>query len=142
MLAAVVRDNLAQVGAFCRANRVHELLIFGSAVRAGFGAASDVDALVRFQPGERVGLLRMARMERQLSELLGGTAVDLLTPDEIHPVLRDKVMGERVVVYSDVLDEANRRCPVGATLSTCLTGDVLRNGTCGTMRGKGGGSGE
>lgn len=39
---------------------------------------SDVDVLVEFEPGHVIGL-RIAQMEQELAEKLGGRAVDLRT---------------------------------------------------------------
>jgi len=48
---------------FCRRNRIRKLALFGSALREDFRPDSDVDVLVEFEPGSRVGLIRPAGME-------------------------------------------------------------------------------
>jgi hypothetical protein len=40
-------------------------------VREDSGPSSDVDLLVAFEPGARIGLLALGRMQRELSTLLG-----------------------------------------------------------------------
>ena len=65
---------------FCRRNGVRKLALFGSVLTDRFSDASDVDALVEFKPGERVGYLRMSGLERELSNIFGGRRVDLRTP--------------------------------------------------------------
>jgi predicted nucleotidyltransferase len=63
---------------FCRRWKIVELSLFGSALRADFRPDSDVDLLVRFAPDADWSLLDHARMERELSEILG-REVDLVS---------------------------------------------------------------
>ena len=92
-----------KIAEFCREHGIRRLSLFGSvlredfAPRKAFAPASDVDVLVEFQPGERVGL-RFFRMEIELSELLG-RKVDLNTPGFLSPAFRDEVLAEATVVY-------------------------------------------
>lgn len=82
---------------FCRQHGVLRLSFFGSVLRDDFGPDSDVDVLVEFEPGARVGL-RFFAMERELTELLGRT-VDLHTPGFLSKYFRDEVMAEARVQY-------------------------------------------
>jgi predicted nucleotidyltransferase len=82
---------------FCRRNRIRKLAFFGSVLRDDFTPDSDVDVLVEFEPGARVGL-RFFRMERELSEILGHK-VDLNTPGFLSKYLRDEVIAEAEVLY-------------------------------------------
>jgi predicted nucleotidyltransferase len=52
----IPKDSLAE---FCRRNHVRRLSLFGSVLREDFGPDSDVDILVEFEPGTRVGLIRL-----------------------------------------------------------------------------------
>lgn len=83
----VDRDRIAE---FCRRNGIRKLSFFGSVLRSDFGPESDVDVLVEFDPNARVGLLGMARMEEELSELFG-RKVDLRTPRELSRCFREEV---------------------------------------------------
>jgi len=87
-----------RIAMFCRTNGVRRLAFFGSILRDDFGPDSDIDALVEFKPGVRVGYLGMARMARELSDLIG-RAVDLRTPAELHRAFRDEVLKEAVDQY-------------------------------------------
>ena len=55
----VINPNLTldiePVRELCRRYRVHELALFGSAVREDFSATRDVDVLVEFEPDAEVG---------------------------------------------------------------------------------------
>ena len=84
---------------FCRRNEVRELALFGSAVTGTFGEKSDVDFLVTFQPGTRVGFLTLARMQRELEGLLG-RKVDLVPKGGLKPVIRDSVLASARVLYA------------------------------------------
>ena len=81
-------DRLA---AFCRANGVARLSLFGSILTDRFGPTSDVDVLVEFRPEARPTLLSMARMEGELACLLGRT-VDLRTPEDLSKYFRREVV--------------------------------------------------
>jgi predicted nucleotidyltransferase len=83
---------------FCRRHRIRKLAFFGSVLRDDFGPTSDVDVLVEFEPGARVGLIRLASIENELSELLG-RKVDLNTPGCLSPYFRDEVLQEAEVVH-------------------------------------------
>ncbi len=76
---------------FCRRNHIRKLALFGSVLTDRFGPDSDVDVLVEFEPGSRVGLMRMAGMEIELSDILGRKA-DLRTPAELSRYLRQEVL--------------------------------------------------
>jgi len=89
------REEIAE---FCQRNSIRKLLVFGSVLRDDFTADSDVDVLVEFTKGARVGYFSMARMARELSAILGRT-VDLRTPAELHPAFREEVMEEASVEY-------------------------------------------
>ena len=84
---------------FCRHNEVRELALFGSAVTGAFGEESDLDLLVTFQPGARVGFLTLARMQRELEGLLG-RKVDLVPKGGLKPVIRDSVLANAQVIYT------------------------------------------
>jgi hypothetical protein len=91
----IPKDLIAE---FCRRNRIRRLALFGSVLRDDFGPESDVDVLVEFEPGARVGLLRLAGMEIELGEMLG-RKVDLNTPGFLSDYYRDQVLAEAEVQY-------------------------------------------
>jgi predicted nucleotidyltransferase len=85
------------VAEFCRQHGIRRLSLFGSILRDDFGPGSDIDVLVEFEPGTRVGL-RFFTMERELSQLFG-RKVDLNTPGFLSKYFRDEVLAEAVVQY-------------------------------------------
>ena len=83
---------------FCKKNKIKKLSLFGSFLKHNYRQESDVDFLVEFEDDAKYGLLDIARMERELSELLG-KKVDLRTPDELSKYFRDNVVKEAEVKY-------------------------------------------
>jgi uncharacterized protein len=69
---------LAAIMDFCRRWKIAELSVFGSVLRDDFRPGSDLDLLARFAPEARWSLFDHARMERELSYLLGRD-VDLVS---------------------------------------------------------------
>jgi uncharacterized protein len=91
----VDRERIAD---FCRRHRIGRLAFFGSVLRDDFRSDSDIDVLVEFEPGQRYTYFTLARIEAELSDLLG-RKVDLHMPNTLHPFLRDKVLGQAEAVY-------------------------------------------
>lgn len=83
--------------AFCRANGIRRLALFGSVLRDDFRPESDIDILVEFLPGVHVGLA-FFRMQDELSTLLG-RPVDLNTPGSLSRYYRDEVLREAEALY-------------------------------------------
>ena len=90
------QERLAE---FCQRHHIRRLALFGSALRGGLGPESDIDLLVEFESGRVPGLFGMARLERELSLLLG-RKVDLRTPEDLSRYFRDEVLWEAEVQYA------------------------------------------
>ena len=97
----MIRNGIAipreRIEAFCRANGIRRLALFGSVLRDDFRPESDIDVLVEFQPRVRVGLA-FIRMQDELSAMLGHT-VDLNTPGSLSKYFRDEVLHEAEALY-------------------------------------------
>jgi predicted nucleotidyltransferase len=83
---------------FCQANRIRRLALFGSVLREDFGPSSDVDVLVEFDDAARVGMIRLAALEIELSEILG-RKVDLNTTGFLSEYYREVILSEAEVQY-------------------------------------------
>ena len=94
---SIPHSSLRKIEAFCRANGIRRLALFGSVLRDDFRPDSDVDVLVEFQPGVRVGLA-FIRMQDELSAILG-PKVDLNTPGTVSKYFRDEVLHEAETLY-------------------------------------------
>lgn len=88
------------IAAFCRRNHIRRLSSYGSAVRDDFRADSDVDVLVEFQPDCVVGL-RIIQMGQELSALLGGHKVDMVSREYLNHRIRDRVLASAEVLFAD-----------------------------------------
>ena len=84
-----------------RRNGVRKLAFYGSVLTSRFSGSSDIDVLVEFRPGERVGFFRLADMEDELGRLLGGRKVDLRTPMDLSRHFRDEVIRAALVAYAE-----------------------------------------
>ena len=83
----------------CRRYGVKELSLFGSAVRGGMGPDSDVDIMVEFEPGVRIGLIRFESLVEEL-ESLAERRVDLVTKRGLKPWVRSEVLKDARVIYA------------------------------------------
>lgn len=88
-----------QIADCCRRYHVRKLALFGSVLRDDFGPDSDVDVLVEFEPEHVPGLLGLARLERELSAIIG-RQVDLRTPRDLSRYFRQAVLTEAEVQYA------------------------------------------
>jgi predicted nucleotidyltransferase len=86
------------VSTFCRRHHITRLALFGSVLRDDFAPESDVDVLVEFQAGHVPGL-KFVSIERELSELLDGRRVDMVTPKFLNPRIRAEVLDSAEPVY-------------------------------------------
>ena len=85
---------------FCRRNHIRKLSLFGSALRPDFGDQSDIDVLVEFDPAHVPGFFGLARMEQELSAMIGGRRVDLRTPEDLSRYFRDEVLQTARLQYA------------------------------------------
>ena len=92
---SIPKDRIAE---FCKRNRVRKLSLFGSVLRKDFGPDSDVDFLVEFEPGARIGLIRLSGLEIELGNIVG-RKVDLNTPGFLSKYYRDQILAEADVQY-------------------------------------------
>jgi uncharacterized protein len=83
---------------FCKANKIKKLSLFGSYLKNSYDAVSDIDLLVEFEENTGYGLLDVARLERELSDIIG-VKVDLRTAEELSKYFRDTIVKEAKVKY-------------------------------------------
>lgn len=82
----------ALLAALCRRHGIRKLSLFGSMLKGTARPDSDIDLLVDFEPGADITLFDMARIEIELSNLLGGRKVDLRTAEDLSRYFRDEVV--------------------------------------------------
>lgn len=98
-MRAQIPIDREKIADFCRRNHIRRLALFGSVLRDDFGPNSDVDILVEFEAGHVPGLA-FIRLEQELSRILGGRRVDLVTPKFLNERIRDRVLNGAEVQYA------------------------------------------
>ena len=92
---AIDRDA---VSAFCQRHHITRLALFGSVLRDDFGSDSDIDVLVEFQSGHVPGF-KFVTIERELSALLHGRRVDMVTAKFLNARIRAQVLSSAEPLY-------------------------------------------
>jgi predicted nucleotidyltransferase len=102
---AVVREHMhaspEEIAAFCRAHHICWLALFGSVLRDDFRDDSDIEVLVEFDPEHPVTFFDLYDMEEELSRLLGGRKIDLVTAASLHRLIRARVLPLAEVQYAE-----------------------------------------
>jgi predicted nucleotidyltransferase len=101
MTLANIEIPVTRIADVCRRDGIRKLSLFGSVLTDRFSESSDIDVLVEFQPGRRIGFFRLADIEAELSGLFGGRKVDLRTPLDLSRYFRDDVVRDALVLYAD-----------------------------------------
>ena len=89
-----------KIGAFCKKHHIKRLSLFGSALRDDFNPESDVDILVEFDQEHIPGLIRLAGIEIELTEILGHK-VDMRTAQDLSRYFREEVLTSAEVQYAE-----------------------------------------
>ncbi len=107
-MQSIISENLTAIADACRAHRVKELYVFGSAVREDFSAESDVDFLTEFlepaNPDNTQQLLayyeNMDSLEDQLRAIVLRN-IDLIQERAIkNKYLRHFINEEKKLIYA------------------------------------------
>jgi predicted nucleotidyltransferase len=94
-----IRLSKDEIRSSCQRRRICRLALFGSVLRPDFGSESDIDVLVEFERGTKVGFFELYDMEQGLSRILGGRKVDLNTPNSLSKYFRERALSEAQVEY-------------------------------------------
>lgn len=89
-----------QLAALCQRWGIVRLALFGSVLRRDFRPDSDVDVLVEFAPEAKPGFFELSDLSDELSGLLGGRRIDLVTPGGLSPFLRERVLESAQTVHA------------------------------------------
>jgi predicted nucleotidyltransferase len=89
---ALFRNDILKI---VQRNRARNPRVFGSVLHGGDTEKSDLDVLVDPLPGTT--LFDLGGLQIELQELLG-VPVDVLTPDDLPPRFRERVLREAVAV--------------------------------------------
>jgi uncharacterized protein len=94
-----IKINKKKIEEYCKKHHIQKLSFFGSYLKDDFGPDSDLDILVEFEPGQKVGFIKLSGMERDLSEIFNHK-VDLRTPVELSRYFRQEVLDSAKVQYA------------------------------------------
>jgi hypothetical protein len=94
---SIPKEKIAE---FCKKNYIRKLSLFGSILRGDSSPDSDIDLLVEFHPDHVPGLIRLAGMEIELTQILG-RKVDLRTPQDLSPYFREELLNSAQVQYAE-----------------------------------------
>jgi predicted nucleotidyltransferase len=89
---------MESIRAICRRYHVRELSLFGSVLRDDFRPDSDIDFLVAFQPGAPIGLMDLAGLQLDFSDLLQ-RPVDVVPKNGLKPTIRQEILDSAQVIY-------------------------------------------
>lgn len=91
-----------QLEEFCKKHHIRKLALFGSVLRDDFSDDSDVDVLVEFEEGQTPDFFALYEIEQELSETLGGRAIDLVTQKALNRHLRNQIIDTDHILYEKV----------------------------------------
>jgi uncharacterized protein len=91
--------SMEALSELCKRHHVRELSVFGSLARGDARPDSDIDVLIEFDRTAQVGFVALARLTRELEELLR-RRVDVVTKPGLHPRIRDAVLAEAEVLFA------------------------------------------
>jgi predicted nucleotidyltransferase len=110
MAALQTPAPVREIADFCQRWKVLELALFGSALRADFNPASDIDLLVSFAPEADWSLLDHLQMQQELRALFG-REVDLISRRALEHspnwLRRREILGTAQVIFPQELVDAS-----------------------------------
>ena len=105
------RLPLEAIRAYCRQRPIKRLLLFGSALRADFGADSDIDMLIEYAPEAKIDAYAILRQQADLCKLIG-RPVDLGRPQSLNPYIRQEVIDSAEPLYDVDGSDLSRSQPL------------------------------
>ena len=89
-----------KIAEFCKRHHIRRLSLFGSVLRSDFRSDSDIDLLVEFDPDHIPGLIRLAGMEIELTQIIG-RKVDVRTAEDLSRYFRQEALNSAEVQYAE-----------------------------------------
>ena len=83
----------------CRRFEIRELSLFGSGAHGKLRPDSDLDFLVEFEPGARIGFMALTKIAEELSALFR-RQVDVVPKRGLKPLIRDQILDEAEVLIA------------------------------------------
>ena len=91
--------NFNQIKKFYRNFHISSLKLFGSILTNFFKDTSDIDILIKFEPGFIPGFFKFIEIQRKLSELFDNRKIDLRTENDLSRYFRQDVINEAVEIF-------------------------------------------
>lgn len=88
-----------EISELCQHWHIVKLSLFGSVLRDDFRFDSDIDVLVEFDSGYTPGFFKLHQIQEELSTLLGGRTIDLVTSKFLNRRIRDRVLAQAEICY-------------------------------------------
>lgn len=95
-MMSVLDEKRDEIAAFCEANGIEYLGVFGSYARGAFDEASDIDFIVRF--ARPIDFFNFSGVHLGLQDILS-KEVDLVTEKSINPSVREYILKDLRPVY-------------------------------------------
>ena len=95
----LLQTKRQEILALAKRHGAYNLRVFGSVVRGEATQASDVDFLVDME--QQRTLFDYVALIQELEDLLG-CKVDVAEPDSLHPLIRERIIKEAILI-SDLL---------------------------------------
>ena len=89
----MLQEKRGEILRIATAHGAQNVRVFGSVSRGEAGLKSDIDLLVRLEPGR--SLLDLIAIKQDLEDLLG-CEVDVVTEEAVSPYIREQVLKEAV----------------------------------------------
>jgi predicted nucleotidyltransferase len=99
-MSAAIRIDHERIAEVCRKYHIRRLSLFGSVLRDDFRTDSDVDVLVEFEPDTVVGL-RIIEIEDELSRVMDGRRIDIVSEKYLNRRLRSRVLADAELQYAE-----------------------------------------
>lgn len=93
----LTQSSMPRIAETCRRWHIRRLALFGSVLRDDYGADSDIDVLVEFEPGHVPGFAFIT-IQDELTTIFG-RQVDLHTPASLSKYVRDHVLESARSLY-------------------------------------------
>ncbi len=94
-LSTLITNNREAIKEIARRYNASNIRVFGSMARGDAGPDSDVDILADLDAN--TSLLDRIALTQEIEDLLG-RKIDLVTPDKLHRVIKDKIIKEAVSI--------------------------------------------
>lgn len=98
MVNPAIDKILPLIRDFFATQPVSEAWLFGSCSRGEETAGSDIDLLVRYDPGSRISLLTISRMICHLSKIVG-RKVDIVEDGRLMPFAVSSANHDKILIY-------------------------------------------